>query len=276
MTEIPFRADLHCHTTCSDGSLTPVELVKLASTSGLKGLSITDHDTVDAYETALPAAKAVGIELIPGVEFSASYRQTSVHILAYAFSPSNEHILNFCRRHQERRQHRNRAILQLLKKHQMPISEEELTEQAPTLHKTIGRPHIALAMVRHGYATSVQDAFAHYLKEGKPCYVQGDTFSVQETIDIIHQAKGVAILAHPHLIDRRSVVKKLLEMNFDGLEAYYARLPVSREAEWIAIAKKKNWLITGGSDFHGAVKPTIPLGCSWVDEAAFRQLQNQF
>lgn len=275
----PFRADLHCHTTCSDGSLTPIEIVKLAAEIGLKGLSITDHDTIAAYETATPAAKEAGIDLIPGVEFSASYRGNNVHILAYCFSLSNEHILAFCKRHQARREQRNHEILELLQHNEMPVSEEELLAgldtPTSTPHKTIGRPHIAQAMVRHGYVTSVQDAFSRYLKEGKSCYAPGEPFSVEETINVIHRAKGTAIIAHPHLIDRRSTVRHLLQMNFDGLEAYYARLPKEREAEWVKTAQEKGWLLTGGSDFHGSVKPNIPLGCSWVNEETFRKLQSR-
>lgn len=273
-----FRADLHCHTTCSDGTLSPVEVVKLAAEIGLKGLSITDHDTIDAYETALPAAKDAGIELISGIEFSAAYRRTSVHILGYAFSLSDEHILAFCRRHQERREKRNQTILQLLAKNKMPITHEELLagfDPSTAPRKTIGRPHIAQAMIRHGYVQSVQEAFSKYLKEGKPCYAAGEPFSVEETIDVIHRAKGIAVIAHPHLIEKGSTIRYLLQMNFDGLEAYYARLPAEQEEKWIKIGQEKGWLITGGSDFHGSVKPNIPLGCSWVNEQTFRLLQNK-
>lgn len=278
MTE--FRADLHCHTTCSDGSLSPQEIIRLASSIGLKGLSITDHDSIDAYDTALPVAKELSIEMIPGVEFSANHRNISVHILGYAFSLDNENIRLFCQRHQQRREKRNRAILELLAKHGMPITEDELLasvmEFAPLMHKSIGRPHIAQAMIHKGYVESVYEAFAKYLKEGKPCYAAGDIFTVEETINVIHQAKGLAIIAHPHLIENAGLLHQLLEMNFDGLEGYYARFPILQEERWIKIAQKKGWLITGGSDFHGVVKPTIPLGCSWVNEAVFRQMQNHY
>lgn len=273
MTE--FRADLHCHSTCSDGTLSPIEIVKLASEIGLKGLSITDHDSIDAYVTALPAAKEMGIEMISGVEFSAIHKGISVHILGYSFDLSDPHIHALCQRHQQRRAKRNRAILALLAQHNMPITEDELLDCADNeLHHTIGRPHIAQAMVRHGYVETVYDAFAKFIKEGKPCYSLGDVISVEETIDTIHQAKGLAIIAHPHLINNESILHRLLEMNFDGLEGYYGRILLSSEKRWIKIAKKKNWLITGGSDFHGAVKPTIPLGCSWVNEETFRQLKS--
>lgn len=271
MTE--FRADLHCHTTCSDGTVTPEEIILLAAKIGLRGLSITDHDTVSAYEQAVPAAEKAGIELISGVEFSASHRDISVHILAYAFSLSNEHILSFCRSHQERRHNRNKTILKLLAKHGMPIEDTDLLGND---YHTIGRPHIAQAMVKKGYVSSIQDAFNKYLKEGGPCYAAGDVFSVEETLDVIHQANGLAFIAHPHLINNERLIRQLLEMPFDGLEGYYARFQPSQEERWVKIAKKKGWLITGGSDFHGTVKEMIPLGCSWVNEEIFRKLQAHY
>lgn len=276
MTE--FRADLHCHTTCSDGSCSPEEVVNLAVSVGLRGLSITDHDCIDAYETTLPIAQDLGIAMISGVEFSCSLNHVSVHILGYAFSLSSELIKNFCLRHQERREKRNLAILHLLARHGMPISEEEMRYSALDTASpgSIGRPHIAIAMMKKGYVGSVQEAFTKYLREGMPCYAAGDVFTVQETIDLIHQANGLAVLAHPHLIENRGLLKSLLKMNFDGLEGYYAKIPATDEKEWIDIAQKKGWLITGGSDFHGAIKPKIPLGCSWVNEETFHKLQTHF
>lgn len=270
-----FRADLHCHSTCSDGTLTPEEIVEKAASIGLSGLSITDHDTIEAYQQAIPKAKQLGIELIPGVEFSAVHEGVSVHILAYAFSTDNPTIKNFCQRHYQRRINRNREILKLLTKHGMPLSEEELQEMVPMHAKgTLGRPHIALAMVTKGYIQSIQDAFNKHLGEGKNCYAPGEPFSVEETLKIIHEAGGLAVIAHPHLIDHPATLKKLLEMDFDGIECYYARFPKDSHARWLKIAQHRKWLITGGSDFHGSIKPNIPLGASWVNEEAFRLLQN--
>ncbi|MBA3814948.1 MAG: PHP domain-containing protein [Parachlamydiaceae bacterium] len=276
----PYRADLHCHSTCSDGSLSPIEIIQLAKKIGLSALSITDHDTIEAYKSAFPAAKEAGIALLPGVEFSAMLNNVSVHVLGYGFAIDEPIIQTFCNQHFERRHQRNREILKLLDKHGMPISEEELIEacpfnlEQPFKHST-GRPHIALAMIKKGYINNIYDAFARYLAEGKSCYAQGAPFSVEETIDIIHRSKGIAIIAHPHLQKSNRVIKKLLEMNFDGMESYYGNFPLQRHQKWLQIALNKNWLITGGSDFHGTIKPHIPLGCSWIDEEKYQAVLNK-
>lgn len=270
-----FRADLHCHSTCSDGTVTPEELIKLALSQGLKGLSITDHDTIDAYEFAMPVAEKHQFPLISGVEFSASHAGTSVHILGYSFPLNSPLIKDFCTKHTRRRAQRNQGILDLLTQQGMPLSEADLHDRPTPLH-SIGRPHIALAMLKKGYVTSIQDAFNRFIGEGKPCYKSGGYFTAEETIDIIHKAKGLAIIAHPHLMENSPIMKELLKMNFDGLEGYYARLPVEQQKRWVHTAEKKGWLITGGSDFHGEIKPTIPLGCSWVKESTFKILYDHF
>ncbi|MBA3723145.1 MAG: PHP domain-containing protein [Parachlamydiaceae bacterium] len=270
---IDFRADLHCHTTCSDGTLTPVEIVKLAHEKGLKGLSITDHDTVEAYKTAIPAALHNQIPLISGIEFSTMHHKTSIHLLGYSFSLKSTLIEDFCKKHIERRLQRNRQILALLAANGMPIAEEDIQGDHP---HTIGRPHIALAMMKKGYINSIQEAFFKYIGEGKPCYAAGAYFTVEETIDIIHQANGLAIIAHPHLIENNGVLHELLSMKFDGIEGYYARFPKELQERWVKIGKKKNWIITGGSDFHGDIKPILALGSSWVNEETFKILHDHY
>jgi predicted metal-dependent phosphoesterase TrpH len=267
-----FRADLHCHSTCSDGSMSPAELVKHAHAVGLAGLSITDHDSIDAHDLALPYAKQLGMELIPGVEFSASHFGVSIHVLGYSYESNHPALQALCQRQTARRLNRNHLILEKLNKLEMPLSMEEVVplEQIET---TIGRPHIAQAMVKKGYVDSIQQAFRKFLGEGKRAFVQGNTISVQETIDAIHAAQGWAILAHPHLIVHNRTLKQLLEMNFDGLECYYSRFSKEKNDRWIQIANKKNWLITGGSDFHGTIKPDVALGCAWIDQLAFQKIQ---
>lgn len=275
-----FRADLHCHTTCSDGSLTPEELVRHAKEIGLSGLSITDHDSVEAFVTALPLAKQLGLPMISGVEFSTVHHGTSIHILGYCFELHHPVIKEFCEKHKERRLDRNRAILKKLGEHNMTITEADIEagtrEDVLKTNRTIGRPHIALAMVKKGYVDSVQEAFKKYLAEGKSCYAQGESFTTQESVDIIHKAKGLAIIAHPHLIDDIPTLRQMLEMNFDGLECYYARFPLEQQERWIEIAKKRNLMVTGGSDFHGDIKPNIPLGASYVSEEIFNPLLDLF
>lgn len=274
-----FRADLHCHTTCSDGSMTPEEIVRLAHELDLSGLSITDHDTVDAYEVAVPLAKQLGVELISGAEFSSIQDKDSVHILAYAFPLQNRVLQAFCEKHALRRRERNREILSKLAKHNIPISEEEMLASLTgtlSFKRTLGRPHIALAMYRKGYVSNPQEAFRKYLGEGKLCFCQGESFTAEETINVIHQAKGLAIIAHPHLLNSEGTLKKLLKLPFDGIECYYAHMHANQNERWLQIAKDKNWIVTGGSDFHGELKPQISLGSSWVDQERFSVLQNHF
>lgn len=275
-----FRADLHCHSTCSDGTLTPKELILLAKKIGLQGISITDHDTIDAYSEAIPQAKESGIEIISGVEFSTIHMDNSVHILGYAFNLNSTEIQTLCQKHQQRRIERNRAILERLTAKGFSITEEEVQSCASIpshgSKRIMGRPHIAQAMVKKGYVESVQDAFKLYIGEDKPFFVRGELISLEETLQVIHAANGYAIIAHPHLIKNESLLANLLTMKFDGIECYYSQFQSQQHERWIKIAKKKNWLMTGGSDFHGDIKPTIPLGCSWVPEETFRVLQNHF
>jgi predicted metal-dependent phosphoesterase TrpH len=272
-----FKADLHCHSTFSDGTFTPEAIIQLAKESQLSGLAITDHESIEAYRTAEPYASSMGIEMISGGEFSALHQGSSVHILGYAFSLASPTIQAFCNKHHQRRTNRNLLILELLKKHGMVITEEEITTHSlDLLPHSIGRPHIALAMIKKGYVATINEAFKKYLAEGKICYAPGESFSVEETLDVIHRAGGLAIIAHPHLINEISVLNKLLDMKFDGIEGYYANFTLEKNQRWIKIADKKGWLLTGGSDFHGTVKPQISLGSSWVPEQTFRILQNHY
>lgn len=269
----PFRADLHCHSTCSDGSFSPVELVDKACQVGLLGLSITDHDTLAAYETALPYAKTRGLSMISGVEISAAHRKASVHILGYAFSLGDTPLRALCERQKLWRSERNAKILELLAKKDMPLSLEDL---AAVQTRSIGRPHLALAMVAKGYVSSMEEAFRLYLGEGRPCYDGEGKPSVEETIEAIQRSGGVAILAHPHLISDARLIKELVRRPFDGLEGYYANIPPSQEKRWLQLAKDKGWMVTGGSDFHGACRPWIALGDSWTGEEVFLPLLRRF
>ncbi len=266
-----FRADLHIHSTFSDGTLTPEEIVHLAKKIGLQGLSITDHDTIDAYQTLPSLAKEHSLEILTGVEFSSHHLGQSVHILGYNIDIDNENLKSFCKSHQDRRKERNLAMLKKLGAIGKEVSESEILVLND---KSTGRPHIALAMMKRGYVGSVQEAFHHYLGEGKSCYVQGKMFSVEETIGIIHGAGGAAIIAHPHLISSPTLLQQLLKIPFDGIECWYSKFLPNQEERWLKIAERKGWLKTGGSDFHGQVKPQTPLGCSWVNKQNFDLLKN--
>ncbi|HSW72419.1 MAG TPA: PHP domain-containing protein [Chlamydiales bacterium] len=267
-----FRADLHTHSTFSDGSFTPIELLDEAVKIGLQGLSITDHDTIDAYsEELFHEAKKREVLLLAGSEVSTRHREHDIHILAYGIDLKSQLFRSFLTEIQERRNERNRGILLKLQEHKMPIYEEELLalREKEKIPKILGRAHIAYLMVEKKYVGSIQEAFQRFLKDGGPCFVPGNKFSPMDAIQQIHMAKGKAVLAHPHFITHNRIVKDLLEMPFDGLECYYAKLGPEQEKRWVGIAKEKSWLATGGSDFHGAMKPYIPLGCSWVGEETF-------
>lgn len=266
-----FRADIHCHTICSDGSDTPLQLLQVAKAAGLSGLSITDHDTIDAYTPELfEEAKKLEITLLPGVEISSELDDASVHILGYGYDLSDPGLKQFLILMQQRREERNRAILKKLADKQMPISEEEL--KAFATERTIGRPHIAQIMVMKKYVQTARDAFEYYLREGASCYASGIKFEPKEVIEEIHKAKGKAVLAHPHFIKKGNFLKKLLNFRFDGIECHYAKLDKSQERPWLKLAKERNLIPTGGSDYHGQIKPHIPLGCSWVGEEVFKSL----
>ncbi len=266
-----FRADIHCHTHCSDGSDEPLALLRLAKQAGLQGLSITDHDTIDAYTPALfEEAKRLNIRLLPGIEVSSEQEGLSIHVLGYGYDLNDAEFPAFLAQMQKRRGERNRAILKKLAARNMPISEEEL--KAFATHRTIGRPHIAHLMVQKGYVQTTKDAFDFYLREGGLCYAPGIKYQPHEVIDEIHKAKGKAVLAHPHFFKKGSFLRKLLSLPFDGIECYYGKLAKALERPWLALAKERGFIATGGSDYHGALKPHISLGCSWINEHTFELL----
>lgn len=264
-----FRADLHCHSTFSDGSLTPHQLVDLAISKNLEGLSITDHDAFGAYPEVLSYAASKNLEMVTGVEFSASMDGQSVHILGYGFDPESKSLQAFTERHISRRLTRNCALLENLKREGLDISEEEL--YASSSHM-IGRPHIAQLLIEKGYVKDMKTAFKKYLGDGAKCYVAGPLFTVQETLDQIRQANGKPVLAHPHLYSGKNFVKKVLSKGFWGLECTYGSLVPEQNAPWHTLANELGLQKTAGSDFHGIAKPNAPLGASFVSRELFNLL----
>jgi predicted metal-dependent phosphoesterase TrpH len=268
--------DLHCHTSCSDGSLSTCQLLELAAKNNIYALSITDHDTIGAYKEAFDLASKLSIKIIPGIEFSAHHDDTSIHVLAYSFCLESPDLAAFCQKHQARRGERNLIIIDKLRKNGMPVEEVDLQihENLPPL--CIGRPHIAQAMVKRGYVSSISEAFNCFIGEGLSCYHPGVRFSVEETLDVIKKANGLSVIAHPHLIHDFKVEESLLQMPFDGIEVYYARFNQSQNLKWLNAAKKRGLMITGGSDFHGFAKPHIHLGCASAPEDTFNFLKEHY
>lgn len=263
------KADLHVHSTCSDGTLTPLEILDLAKKSEITGLSITDHDTFSAYTPEFFAyAKMLGIEIITGTEISSRLDDENVHILAYNFKLDDSGFCAFFAFMQKKRLERNKLILKKLGQFGIEIDPGFL-EESPI----IGRPHIANKLIEKGVVSTIQEAFNLYLKDGGKAYCAGVRPTPQEVIKEVHKAGGKAVIAHPHL-GKNKILKKLYNLPFDGIECYYARFTKDKEAPFLHIAKKRGWLITGGSDFHGAVKPESVLGSSWVGEEDFKRLKS--
>ncbi|MGR3952046.1 MAG: PHP domain-containing protein [Chlamydia sp.] len=253
--------DLHVHSNFSDGVMSPGEIADHALQLQLEGIAITDHDTISSWNTLSQEASLRKLVAIPGVELSSELHNESIHVLGYAFRPNSQILREACLFHSKRRETRNREIINRLTRLGMAITYEEVLVIAPSSH-TIGRPHIAQVLLKKGYVSNVQDAFKRYLGSKKSCYIAGDRWRTEEAIDLIHQAGGYAILAHPHLISRFKRVEELLKLPFDGLEGYYASFSERDNQPFISYAESKGLFLTGGSDFHGAVKPRNSLGSS--------------
>jgi predicted metal-dependent phosphoesterase TrpH len=246
-----FRADMHSHTNCSDGMFSPLELIELAKSQGLSALSITDHDSIQAYtQESFAKASSLGLLLCTGVEFSCQIKGVNIHILGYDFDVENKEIQELCQKHKTRRFERNRKILYKLRTQGILIEERELEEFK-------------------GIVSSVKEAFNKYLGDGKCCFDAGVCFSISDTIKVIHKAGGKAFIAHPHLIKRNKILKEVLSLPFDGIECFYGVFSRRDNNKWLEIAKDKNWLISGGSDFHGDSKPQNRMGSSWIDQENF-------
>ena len=242
-------ADLHIHSSYSDGVYTPRELAVMAKAAGITVLALTDHDTLKGLPEMKEAAASVGIDFIPGVEFSARWENRQVHVLGYGIDQHNALLLE--RLADVRNARRNRLEKIIKRLHEMgmyvdvPVPEEG--------QRAVGRPHIARALVKQGYVQTVQEAFDLYIGEGRPAYQPQTKMTPPEAVDLIHQAGGLAVQAHPEEIGDCRLARQLLDtLLYDGLEIYH---PSAKEkdtlAVWLRTAVEKDLLVTGGSDFHG-------------------------
>lgn len=262
--------DLHAHTTASDGSLTPREVVQLAQKRDLRAVAITDHDTFGGHQEAMEAGAELGVEIVPGIELSVKdERGDKAHLLGFyvARNGALETQLDFL---QAERRARNLVILDKLASLGVPVSMERVEEISRG--GVMGRPHIAQAMMELGYVQTVQEAFDRFLADGGAATASKEVLHPAEAIQLIHDGGGAAIWAHPTRppskrgapsVDFAEWEEKLrgwLEWKLDGLEIYYSQY-TPEEASWTAhMARKYDLIGTGGSDFHGASKPGIELG----------------
>lgn len=243
------RADLHTHTTASDGRLAPAALVRKAHAAGLAALSITDHDTVDAYAEARPVAAELGIDLVPGVELSANVGGRDVHLLGYGFDLANEPLRAHLARYQAERVGRAEAIVTKLHALGHPVMMDRVREIAGG--GVIARPHVARALVEAGHAETMQDAFARFLGEDAPAFVPKGTAGPEELIALVHDAGGVVSLAHPAGFVPLDLLARLLKAGLDGVETVHPIHGDGLTKHWRAVARRHGLFETGGSDYHG-------------------------
>jgi len=256
--------DLHTHSTASDGSYTPEEVVRLAKERGLGAISLTDHDTVDGLAEAVAAGEALGVEVIPGVEISARFPGGSMHILGYFIDYTNGLLDQRLAVLKKARAERNPRIIAKLNALGAKITMAQVEQISGG--GQVGRPHIARALLEHGYVRNIQEAFDRYLGNGAPAHVSKFRFPQDEAIAMIREAQGIPVLAHPFTLSLGSAfaLKKQLEdlkkLGLAGLEVYYSEHTPEQEALYLKLARDLDLLITGGSDFHGLNKPEVDLG----------------
>ncbi len=273
--------DLHAHTTASDGSLTPTELVQLAKNEGLSAVGITDHDTLGGHAEALAAGEEFGVEIVPGIELSVQNGSgEKFHLLGYYVAPDSD-LARELETLQRERSARNAVISEKLRALGAPISMERVREIARG--GVIGRPHLALALVEAGHAADVQDAFNRFLADGAGANAPKQVLTPERAVELIHAAGGVAIWAHPtrppskragdaNFVELERQLQGWIEIGLDGLEIYYSQY-TENEANWTAqMARKYALLGTGGSDFHGASKPDIQLGKTHTGNAVSNEI----
>jgi len=254
--------DLHVHTTASDGTYTPSEVVDLAKKIGLTAVAITDHDTVNGLDEAKNQAQKIGIEFIDGIEISADF-EIEMHILGYFINPKDHSLLNALNILESFREERNPKIVKKLQLMGYKITMEEVISTANG--NIIGRPHIAKVLVDKGYFSNTKEVFDKLLSYGKPAYVKKDKLHPKDAIEIIKGSGGIAILAHPHkflyLDDSiENILIELMDYGLDGIEAIHSEHSIQEKNRLMEVAEKLSLIITGGSDFHGKNKEDIHLG----------------
>ncbi|PMP64393.1 MAG: phosphoesterase [Caldimicrobium thiodismutans] len=255
--------DLHTHSTASDGTLTPRELVLLAKKEGLKALALTDHDTVDGLKEAYETAKEVNLPFLCGVEISIKFDGPGhFHLLGYFLTPEIKTLDETLSELKKARKRRNESMIEKLRSLGIEITMEELSAIA---QGEIGRPHFARLLLEKGVVKSMEEAFEKYLKKGAPAYVPKALLTPDEGIRRILESKGVPVLAHPVTLklDEKALkeyLEKLKELGLRGVEVYYSEHNKHFTNFLLSQASRLGLLVTGGSDFHGANKPDIKLG----------------
>ncbi len=255
--------DLHMHSIFSDGTQTPEELIDEAVRADVSAVALTDHDTVKGLPRFLAAAERNGIAGVTGVEVSTSYAPGEMHVLGYMINFKDRMFASQLEWIRNARHARNEEILHKLHRLGMHLGWDEVRSFAGD--HVIGRPHFALAMVARGYVTSTKEAFSRWLARGCPAYARRRTVSPQEALEVIRDADGLPVLAHPftlnaNRLELRRVIKELKDFGLEGIEVYYPQHNADRTREYLKLAADFDLVPTGGTDYHGAMTPDLKMG----------------
>jgi predicted metal-dependent phosphoesterase TrpH len=256
-------ADLHLHSNFSDGTFVPEEIASRASKAGLRALALTDHDTVEGCERTAAACAKEGIEFLVGTELTAEHNGHELHILAYLVDPQNPKLVNEIAKFQKVRQQRIREMVARINELGIALNADDVFALANC--RSPGRPHVARAMVKARFCGTLDEAFERFLKKGRPAWVPKAKMSALEAVELIHQAGGLAVMAHPGLNKTDESIPELVAAGLDGIECFHTKHNAAAAEHYQRIACKHNLLITGGSDCHGLSKGKPLIGTVKLD-----------
>lgn len=267
------RADLHIHTTASDGALSPARVVETAAALGLSAISLTDHDTVVGLDEAIEASQRFGIEVVPGIEFTTRHERLEVHVLGYFIDHRSPQLLDFLRVLTEKRFERGMKMVERLNEAGVSVSFERVMEIAGG--GTVGRPHVARAIYEAGAVGSMDAAFGRFLQEGGPAYVESYRVSPSEVMRLIHETGGVASVAHVAKLKRDEIVIGLIDEGLKAIEVFHPDHSSAASRFYMKFAAKRGLIATGGSDAHCYPDGRHPgIGSVTVDCGVVRQLRS--
>jgi len=273
-------ADLHLHTNFSDGTFTPEELAAHAKRHELRAIALTDHDTMEGCARTAAACSEAGIEFIPASELTAEQEGIELHLLGYYLDAENDTLKGQLTKFQEVRQNRIHEITERLRGLGVQLEAESVFRLANC--RAPGRPHVARAMVKEGYVGSLDEAFERFLKKGKPAWAPKFKMSATEAIELIHQAGGLAVLAHPGLSRADETIEALIRSGLDGLECFHTKHSTYMTEHYLELAEKHGLVVTGGSDCHGMSKGKPLIGSlkipyqyvEWLEQRRSARMKN--
>ncbi len=265
--------DMHIHTTYSDGECTPAEILKMANDVDYDIISFTDHDCIDAHKDEILAKEKYDIEIVPGVEVSTYFEGYELHLLGYFFDVHNKALNEVMDFHQHKRIERAERILKELRdQFGFEISSQEVYDKA-TNQNLVGRSHIAAVLFDKGYTNFFNEAFSKYIGNGKPANVKKTTYDATNVIKTIHEAGGVAIIAHPGVIQNDFILPDLIDRGVDGLEIFYPSHSRALRKKYLNLAEEYGLLVSAGSDFHRPDVKTNEIGVVNLKEKYFNQMK---